>query len=532
MQGSHVYLGGMGWWTIIFLVLFGLNSTIVVAQEQNVLQANDDAQMALQAFTQKDYPLAVHLYERLVERDPSRGLFWFNLGNSRFMAGDYAGAEISYRKVVALNGPLSVPARIYLTKALRKQEKLHSAREVLEALSTQSLSEPLRRETDAERDTLRESFDERAIAVYRQGDFAEVFPLLDASRALGSGIDATTLRGLALLNLGRPSEAREVFQSILATEARTDTDRALQQEARSFIADIEDGKWPKEIPFWLFSELAAGYNTNVFGDAEADGPVSRTVATFFSGFGYQHPLNSHSWVQVAYDVAWNEVWDESSARFVDNALSLLGIWDNRIWRLQMQTGVVYDLVDTGSFLWGPGGAFMADRYFGSGRFGLRYAYRRNLAGSSLYDYLSGDTHSGNIHWKYTGSVTSFGVLFSAARDATGDLVLSTGTLPLANTSFGPGFDFHWRFVPRWKIEGYSSYLFLNYSNVSQPTGRARDDRRWTGTVRLSFSLTPSLDLFVSGSGTLNHSTLTAADLKDKNYRQLIALGGLSWNILP
>lgn len=495
------------------------------ARSQEPALPDTSFQEALRLFGRGEYAASAARLEDLVNREPGRSLYWFNLGNARFMEGDDLRAETAYREVIRLGSPLGVPATVYLAKSLRRQGKRDDAAVALRSLDPDSLPDGLRDELNRERETLRDDFLAEALTLYRRNDFRGSIRVADAALTLGPLVKAEMLRGLAFLRWGRPSSSADAFRRALEIPARDEADLRLQREARRFLLEIEEGRWPEQVPLWLFTEVGAGYDTNVYGDSENDGTTGRPLLRFDVGFGYQRPVGTNLWLQASYLLGLNEVLGESEARFLDNALALLLAWDDRTWRVEVQGGLHYEMIGTDPFLWVPGAAVGLFRYLGSGRLGFGYRFDRNAAASTTYDYMNGNVHSANLHWRWVGRAGSLRLFAYGEISDTGDLALTTGTLPLAHAGVGPGFDFRWRFADDWKLEGFTNFLFLDY-------GGDRDDRQWNGALRLSFSLVPSLDLFASTAATVNDSTLGTADIDDKNFSQVVCLGGLSWNVLP
>ena len=118
---------------------------------------------------------------------------------------------------------------------------------------------------------------------------------------------------------------------------------------------------------------------------------------------------------------------------------------------------------------------------------------------------------------------------TAFREDIGDLLLSTGTLPLAQLSLGPRLQLSWSFTESWSLWADTSYLFRDYENPAQPDDLSRDDKQWNLSFRLSRRLDSGLGLFLSSSVVVNDSTLGPGSVRDRNYTAFIISGGLSWD---
>jgi outer membrane receptor protein involved in Fe transport len=204
-------------------------------------------------------------------------------------------------------------------------------------------------------------------------------------------------------------------------------------------------------------------------------------------------------------------------------------WGQHDWFLEIRPGFRYEILGTEAFLARPGIGTTVQRRFARHRVGLRYDYTRNLSPTSTYRYLEGNVHAGSLYWNYARSRWLVEVAATAFKEDIGDLLLSTGTLPLAQLSLGPRLQLSWSFTDSWSLQAATSYLFRDYENPSQPDDLPRDDEQWNLNLRLSHRLRSGLGVFLSSSVVVNDSTLGPESVRDRNYTEFIVSGGLSWD---
>ena len=76
-------------------------------------------------FNQKDYKGAAQVYSRLVRIDSTTPRHWYYLGTSRQLSGDASGAEVAYRRALAVGG--GIPVLYNLTSLFASTGRTDSA---------------------------------------------------------------------------------------------------------------------------------------------------------------------------------------------------------------------------------------------------------------------------------------------------------------------------------------------------------------------------------------------------------------------
>ena len=511
------------------MVLLVLCLLATPAAAQVPTDPDEAFRQAIELFGAGQYPESRRILERLVQAHPTRALYWFNLANSDYMLRDYAKALGAYRKVIALRSPLALPARLYVAKAYRKSGEHPSAVRELKRLDVEGLPPGIAAEMRSEIDALQAELLEVGIELYRARRYPESLRQFDLALELGPDAETEMMKGLALLRLGEPGQAKKEFSAILEDPYRPDLSPKLREDSQHFLRQIEKGDWPRELPYWLFVDVAGEYDSNVFGDAEGDPSLSEPLISVDLGAGYRHTSLDPLLFRISYYFSWNEVIDDSSLRFLRNSIYGQMAWDQHGWLLEIRPGFRHEILGTDSFLAKPGIGAVVQKRLSRHRVGLRYDYTRNFAPSSTYDYLEGDVHAGSLYWRYARSRWLVEVAATAFREGIGDLLLSTGTLPLAQLSLGPRLHLSWSFAEAWSLQAATSYLFRDYENRAQPDNLSREDHQWNLSLRLSRRIRSGLGVFLSSSVVVNDSTLGSGSVRDRDYTQFIISGGLSWD---
>jgi hypothetical protein len=513
----------------LFLVLLLLMTQAPLVAARMPTDPDEAFRRALEFFEARQYAESRRILERLAKAHPTRALYWFNLANSDFMLEDYEKALGGYRQVIALGSPLALPARLYTAKACRKKGEYASAVRELKKLEGERLPPGIAVELRSEIDAVQAALLEAGIDLYRAERYRESLRKLDLALELEPDAETEMMKGLTLLRLGEPSKAREEFSAILEDPYRPELKPRLREDSQHFLRQIEKGDWPKELPYWLFLDVAGGYDSNIFGDAKGETSLSEPLISVDLGAGYDHTALDPLFFRVSYYFSWNEVIDESSLRFLRNSIYGQMAWNQDDWLFELRPAFRYEILGTKSFLTKPGIGAVVQKRFSSHRVGLRYDYTRNISPSSTYSYAEGDVHVGSLYWRYARSSWMVELAGTAFKEEIGDLLLSTGTLPLAQLSLGPRLQLSWSFAESWFVRVATSYLFRDYENRAQPADLAREDHQWNLNLRLSRRLHSGLSVFLSGFVVVNDSTLGSGSVRDRNYTEFIVSGGLSWD---
>jgi len=518
---------------IFLVVLLLLTMPASLGRAQASTNPDEDFRQAIEFFETKQFLESRRILERLTETHPTRALYWFNLANSDYMLEDHANALRSYQKVIVLRSPLSAPARLYAARAHRKMGDHTSAVRELNMLQGTRLPPEMTAALHSEIDALQAVLLETGIDLYRSQRFREALQKFSLALEMAADAEIELMKGLALLRLDEPDKAKKAFDSVLEQTRPSDASTRLREDSQHFLREIEKGDWPTVRPYWLFLDIAGGYDSNIFGSGAHETSLSEPLVSVDLGAGYRNTALDPLLFQISYYFSWDEVINEPSLRFLQNSIYGHMTWDSGGWLFEIRPGFRHQILGTDSFLAKPGIGAVVQRRISRHRIGARYDYTRNLSPSQTYDYLEGDVHVGSVYWRYERPRWLAEVSAMVFKEGIGDLVLSTEepleVLPLAQLSLGPRLYLSWSSGELWSLQATTSYLFRNYENRAQPDNESRRDRQWNLSLRLSRRIHSGLGVFVLSLVTVNDSTLGAGSVRDRNYTQFIISGGLSWD---
>lgn len=464
---------------------------------------------------------SLKVFQYLVRLRPQKALYWFNLGNVRFLSGDSAGAINPYSWVIALKSPLAPAAYLYLAKCHRRLGDRRQASAMLTALARgPAIPSNLAKDAEEERQELRNSALEDATTAYRSGDMEKTLAGLREIEALGPlSPEAQLLRGLALMKKGEGDEARRSLETVAGSG-----DETLRSSARELLRLARARPDPSSGSVVELS-LSAGYNSNLYGDGDSEVPLG--VPTVAIGGSWERMIRA-PWLLSAFVALDEQVGmpEERQARAV-----LQAAWRSASPGLKISVSpqAELELRATTPFA-ARAGASLTLETTGPRSYGLHAQLLRTLPLDSQSAYLLG--YSGyfrafaSAHQERVGAALSMVAMTESGLD----LTLSDGLLPLAGRSLGPMISFSWKPAPKWDLDASATYLLRYFNGNAQPGDESRTDRQLAIGLRALTETGRWAQLFLSASYVRNDSTLGASSVDDKNYSQLTAQTGVIWEL--
>src|SRR5579885_1148635 len=139
---------------------------------------------------------AERMLEQLVSKAPGNGVYWFNLGNLRYLRHDYAAALSAYEQSAKLSTGLAAPSLLYSARCLSRMGHVPEAWRILDELSRRLPERPeLAAQVDAEGKSIAAEATSQAIASYKQKDYRKALELLDELKAHRPTDKSEFLRG-------------------------------------------------------------------------------------------------------------------------------------------------------------------------------------------------------------------------------------------------------------------------------------------------------------------------------------------------
>ena len=505
---------------VLFVLLFVLSLNFRLDASQ-ILDKKALLKQAINLFNAADYEKSKVLLKRLIEMDQSRPIYWFNLGNAEFMLENYRSAIRAYYKVTELKGNLDLAARLYIAKSYRKAGKFEKAGVFIRQIVNADFPPAMQIEVDSEMEIVQEELLKEGIEKYRKENYSEALRVFEGVLRIRENENARMMAGLSYLKLGQSDKARANLEKI---------DAAIKPDAGLLLRQIEQSKWSALPPYWLNATFSGGYDSNVYGDGSSEPLEGKPLlnvgldggARLFKERGFSGSISG--------GMFWEEVVGVSPLRYLSFDLSLPHSYTTDEFILLLSPSASYSILESSSFLIKPGIAASVSKIWPNHELEVAYNYNRNVSFVDIYDYLQGNQQSIVAAWRYSVGKIYIKPYFNLLLEDLSDLELVSGTLPLSNRSYGPGFKLGLVVADSWKLYFNGLFMIRNYDNPSLPGGTFRNDKYFSGYFRIKKKMIHSLSAFLDFSLAVNRSTLSSADVDDKNYNRFKVAGGLLWEV--
>jgi tetratricopeptide (TPR) repeat protein len=502
---------------------------------ENVL-TDEEFRQALRLFEQQDFKASGEILQRLVRDQPENGLYWFNLGNVHYSLDMFAQAIRAYEKAMSLTDSLSPLARLYAAKAHRRSGNRQRALETLSPLLKQNLPPNVLAAVRAEQILLEENGADSpaqrslrtGLRLYRTAQYPEALRNFKDSLEAAPLPEAAMMKGLTYLRLGEPQEANIAFREVLRLRPSTD----LRADALDFIRQIREGLWPELGPWWLWLDVAGGYNSNYYELGSTTGVWDTPVGVFSFGGGYRLIRTRPWFFQVGYSGSIQETFWLEGGQFANYSLQLPFGFQNREWFFQISPGASIQYLGSSAFMAKPGVGLTLYRHVGPLSLGYIYEYVANEPLLENFTYLKGQLKGHRVSVDFEGKGLSASLFYSMFEEDVGDLTYSNGSrLPLGNSSHGPGMTASWSANSRWKFSAAGSNLLKTYyRRTISAGGQERVDAQISASARIAYRFTGQFQLYLSQDATWNESTLGADSVQDKNFEKYQTFTGFTWSL--
>lgn len=473
------------------------------------------------------YAESVVALRAVVQSDPGSGLAWFNLGSAAFNAGDVDEAITAFSRVVEMRSPLAPGARLCLAKCHRRLQRFDEAALALAELGGTPEAAEIADAIRAEAEALAKARKDSGLRRLAVEDFAGAQRELAAALGvLRADVEVEYALGMALVGLGRRSDARERFQHVLAEPAAG----AVADEARSFLDRLDSRQGGR--PYWAVLDVGAGYESNVYLDGTSSTPITSPILETRLVDGVE--LGSHSLrARLAHQLYWEETFSSPAGRLLSTTLQLQGLYDDADWTLRLSPGAQYAIFGTTPYLARALAGATVQRNVGETAIGVQAEAGKNYAQASAYQYLNGSTQWISAYFDTLGERIALRFSYSYFVEDIGNLSSDGVILPTADRGHGPGARLLWFPDADWELAVSAVYLFRHYRDAGSPGGRTRDDRQLAVAARVSLALSRALSLFAAVNAVRNTSTYdSTSPVSDRNYTQVLGVTGVSWSVFP
>jgi tetratricopeptide (TPR) repeat protein len=498
---------------LVLCILFLSGVSVYASSSQ------EDFSRAIGFYSRKEYAASRPILQSLVTSHPENMLYRFNLGNVEFMLGDFAPAEAEFAAVQKSASPLNSAAAVYRAKALRALGDVNSARAILrQTLNAKNLPPSLADEATRDFMAMQDANpeDEQALSYYRQGDFKRALHSLKHPRDEAAWL----LKALVLIKLDRQDQAHRILKRL---------DRGGKNaEVKGLVSGLlERLRDTYSRAKWLFVEASTGYDSNPRRAISAEPSGTAYVDLGAGGRVWSDDL----WLlNLGYSGHLNETFAKPDLRVYSHELQLGFGRAAQTDLFMLQLFATHESWENSPVIFETGARLHLRTGNERTEMGLTASWSNAYALQSEDAFVAGTrTHArlylGNVAYPFYAQA-----FLDGERQLTGDQTYADGsTMPTAFSQWGPGARLLWKADRNWALDTSLSYKMRDYLTLAQPGARARKDREWAATARVTRFFGQNLSAYFTVLADFNASSLDDSDVNAENYKRIQTLVGALWD---
>lgn len=469
---------------------------------------------------------------KLIKKDKTNDLYWFNLGNNYVMREKYKKGIRAYKKVVALKSPLAPVAQLYWARILNYKGNKKAALRVLNKINSKGQSTDFAKDLQAEIATAKGENSSPQVAkglnAFQEGRYNEALTIFDEAISTAPSLEAHMMRGLTHLKLNNENQGRQDFLAVI--KMAPDSDYA--KEAQDMIHQINNGLWRPASGLELTFDVSGGFVKNYYASGDSVKPLSQPLYRLGLNSAY-NPLNNDDWRWgPRYKFNWEDVMNFNKERIYSHAFSTPLTYSPSDWVFELEPEWQYFQIEATPFILNSNLHGLVSRQFGDLSVGLATSILVTHPQDTSFSFFKGTSRQSKLFFNYNLGKFVPGAFVFNNRDGSGDQEDDGTVLPFGNQENGLGVSLSWYPSANLEVGGVIRYSTKDYWTLSQPDSKKREDTQFYTQLSAYYSLLTSLRIYFSMEMTLNSSTLESGDVADRNYSQIFALGGLQWDLLP
>jgi tetratricopeptide (TPR) repeat protein len=487
---------------------------------------------SLRAFNGGEYEKSRDGYMNLTRLSPENGVYWFNLGNSHYMLGDFAEAAAAYDKTIEIKSELAKPAALFKAKSLRKLGAYDEARSALAGIDLATLPERLRAGFAAEA----RKIDEEAAAqedariqgeaweFYKQEKYLEALDKIKETKNYSA--DTYFFETLVLIKLESFEAAKEAYGAG-ARMALNDDDRDTARELSELLAQQRE----RRKKYSLSTDTYFGHSSNIYSEPRGDDP-NQSYRYGISATGILRNKLTRTWDWNArYSVAYSEITQDTTLSAMHQTLFFPIEFSGAELLFRVGPQVEHESWGGKSAVTKVGlrlkAAYSSERL----DVGLEGDWAEQNPQSSQLGYLDGPAHHARIYFGWLFDRLYAQVSFLRYEEEGGSLITATGTLPLAHRGQGAEVQLDWNILKKRLIWSHVfSYTGKKYSGLAQPGDIRRSDYLMSVLSKLTLTVSNRDTFYLGGEWVQNDSTLSDPASFDKDYRTFLWSVGWTWEL--
>ncbi|HEY8269403.1 MAG TPA: hypothetical protein VIG33_00825 [Pseudobdellovibrionaceae bacterium] len=514
---------------MIFLIVFAsLVECISFAQDSNEPAENIQFKEAIKDFQSGHLIEARAGFLKLVELEPKRQIYWFNLCHTHYKLNNFQKASDCYKKVREWDGSLSLPAAYYQAVCENNMGRSKKAVEIVTTVIEDSkCQENLRAKAVHFKKAVNDEEDEASVAAlkyFNEGDYEKSLKEIEKSD-LSETPEAFLLRGMSYKSLHKNEEAKKYLQLTERYTQRPD----IRESSRALAADLNEKEKPL-LPGGFSGEILfdVGSDSNIY---QVKSATASSITNFNVEVNYRRDLSPQSYLIPGYSFKHSRYLKNSDLNTTDHFFELDLGYNSARWLFEVSpffevTQTTFDLLSLGS-------DFLVKLDYDRWALGFSGTISEERSLATAENYMNGDLQTLKLFLELNNTAVMVQLYMARLRTATGDMPLTVGTqtgiLPLAYSGTESGLYTVIALRDLWKIYGRMAVTSKNYDRISTPSNVKRNDLTTNLYLKIKYAFSSSWSGFASFNFFNNQSTLGTNDIENKNYAELISKFGLQWS---
>jgi hypothetical protein len=469
-------------------------------------------------------------WKTLIEKDPSKVSYYFNLANSYYRNKMYPEAASEYKNVILKDPKLAYAAKYYLSQVLYYDKKLKEAIKIVDSIIKDANTPENIKEGSYQVKRLIYNIDkdglelfEKGLKSYYQKNYNLALKIFNISERLYGYQNSIFMQGLIYYQQKNINKAQVYFSKV--------TDPELIEEIDSLLLSDEDDSENDEekTTYILDIGINGGYNNNPeSSNAQEMQEYGYSITSDYqisvdSTFGFYLLNKEDKYSYLSFDVSFSDFKNTSGSRYLSGTLNLPLSLSYENDTLYLAAAYSYDVYDNTPYMKNLNSTISYTFDFEPMSYTFKFYYNNsNPVDSSSY-YMKGNTYEFNLSASYSFleiNELSIGASYSIDKLSDDEYYTNSNT----NYSFTLSYNYYG------KLFELSLSLYSNYKiYVIDDSSFSRIDFLMSPSVTLGYNISDSFQINSTTSYNKNSSNQDD-DSSRASYNQLTSIFGISWSL--
>jgi len=519
--------------------LFLLLPLLAIAQPELRFRSTESLKNeATRAFQSENYGESLRLWKILIDRQPSRALFHYNLAQTFYVQGKRDQAKESFKKAATLGGALSSVSMLYLAQIYRLEGETQKALFLLKKLLDRKLPTALENFmldeinyfADEEADFL-----DKGDSYFDKGEYEKAFLAYEYAWVINPASGTYFMMGYCQLKRGNYPRAKFYFNQIKDEKIHEDAmdlwrsyqyppsaeePPPVEKEEEPKEETTEEPEVTKPELFSGYIDLSLGKNSNPNTEADSASISSDTEYMGSFGLAYLYGYSTHWKLKISVD-AYVDIFASDDTTKSTGWGPSLPIYFNTT-NMTVSLTPKYEPTNYGGdpYVTNSSLALSHAHFLPFGKTKATATYTQYDSRSSTYSYLDGDEVSADFY--YTHYLGEDDVTLGATYQKD-DLTDSSSSIG-SKVAWGGELEYYHPLSEKISLDTTVNYLNSTYEPDSD--GFVQQDNTLTVYLTLNLVLDEYSSFYIKDRWIKNSSNLSSSD-DDNNYKQNLISAGVS-----